>query len=193
MVIRDDLAFLDATAQAELVRNKEIQPIELVEAAIERIERLNPTLNAVITPMYDLARGQATGKLPEGPFRGVPFLLKDMDKAVDRLHKALLTGENILIYGDYDVDGVSSASLLYLVLSRMVGSKISYYIPDRMTEGYGLSSNSIQEAADNDVNLIVTVDCGVTAVEEVRLANQLGMDTIVCDHHQPAEELPEAG
>ena len=78
MVIRDDLAFLDATAQAELVRNKEIQPIELVEAAIERIERLNPTLNAVITPMYDLARGQATGKLPEGPFRGVPFLLKDI-------------------------------------------------------------------------------------------------------------------
>jgi single-stranded-DNA-specific exonuclease len=121
-----------------------------------------------------------------------PFLLKDMDKAVDRLHKGLLNGENILIYGDYDVDGVSSAALLYLVLSRMVGSKISYYIPDRMTEGYGLSSNSIQEAADNGTNLIVTVDCGVTAVEEVRLANELGMDTIVCDHHQPAEELPDA-
>ena len=78
MVLRDDLAFLDATAQAELVRNKQLQPLELVEAAIERIERLNPTLNAVITPMYDLARGQATGKLPEGPFRGVPFLLKDI-------------------------------------------------------------------------------------------------------------------
>jgi single-stranded-DNA-specific exonuclease len=121
-----------------------------------------------------------------------PFLLKDMDKAVDRLHKGLLTGENILIYGDYDVDGVSSAALLYLVLSRMVGSKISYYIPDRMTEGYGLSKNSIQEAADNDINLIVTVDCGVTAVEEVRLANELGMDIIVSDHHQPAEELPDA-
>ena len=77
-MLTDELAFLDATAQAELVRNKEIQPIELVEAAIERIERLNPTLNAVITPMYDLARVQATGKLPEGPFRGVPFLLKDI-------------------------------------------------------------------------------------------------------------------
>ena len=121
-----------------------------------------------------------------------PFLLKDMDKAVERLHKGLLTGENILIYGDYDVDGVSSAALLYLVLSRMVGSKISYYIPDRITEGYGLSSNSIQEAADNGTNLIVTVDCGVTAVEEVRLANELGMDIIVSDHHQPAEELPDA-
>ncbi|MCK4892444.1 MAG: single-stranded-DNA-specific exonuclease RecJ [Calditrichia bacterium] len=121
-----------------------------------------------------------------------PFLLKDMDKAVERLHKGLLTGENILIYGDYDVDGVSSAALLYLVLSRMVGSKISYYIPDRITEGYGLSSNSIQKAADNGTNLIVTVDCGVTAVEEVRLANELGMDIIVSDHHQPAEELPDA-
>jgi len=78
MVVPDDLAYLDATAQAQLVRNKEVQPIELVEAAIERIERLNPTLNAVITPMYDLARTRATGELPEGPFRGVPFLLKDI-------------------------------------------------------------------------------------------------------------------
>jgi amidase len=78
MVLPGDLAFLDATAQAELVRKKEVQPIELVEAAIERIERTNPTLNAVITPMYDLARDQATGSLPDGPFKGVPFLLKDI-------------------------------------------------------------------------------------------------------------------
>jgi len=111
---------------------------------------------------------------------------------VVRLHHALHTGENILVYGDYDVDGVSSAALMYLVLSRMVGSKISYYIPDRMTEGYGLSSKNIREAAENGVNLVVTVDCGVTAVEEIRLAKELGMDTIVCDHHQPAEELPPA-
>jgi single-stranded-DNA-specific exonuclease len=121
-----------------------------------------------------------------------PFLLKDMDKAVERLHKALHNGENILIYGDYDVDGVSSAALMYLVLSRMVGSKVSYYIPDRMTEGYGLSVNSIREAAGSEISLIVTVDCGVTAVEEITLATELGMDTIVCDHHQPAEELPPA-
>ncbi len=121
-----------------------------------------------------------------------PYLLNGMDKAVERLHKALHTGENILIYGDYDVDGVSSAAILYLVLSRMVGSKVSYYIPDRMTEGYGLSGKSIREAAENGVSLIVTVDCGVTAVDEIKLANELGMDTVVCDHHQPAEELPPA-
>jgi single-stranded-DNA-specific exonuclease len=121
-----------------------------------------------------------------------PFLMKDMDKGVERLHRALLNGENILVYGDYDVDGVCSASLLYLVLSRMVGPKVSYYIPDRITEGYGLSDKSIKEAAENGVNLIVTVDCGVTAIEEVQLANDLGMDTVVCDHHQPAEQLPAA-
>ena len=121
-----------------------------------------------------------------------PFLFEDMDKAVARLHQALHKGENILIYGDYDVDGVSSAALLYLVLSRMVGSRVTYYIPDRMTEGYGLSSKSIREAAENGISLIVTVDCGVTAVEEIKLAKELGMDTVVCDHHQPAEELPPA-
>lgn len=121
-----------------------------------------------------------------------PFLMKDMDKAVDRLHHALENGERILVYGDYDVDGVSSASLLYLVLSRLVGSRVSYYIPDRMTEGYGLSGKSIREAAESGVSLIVTVDCGVTAVDEIRLGNKLGMDIIVSDHHQPAEELPPA-
>lgn len=121
-----------------------------------------------------------------------PFLMRDMDKAVDRLHRALSSGEKILVYGDYDVDGVCGASLLYLVLSRMVGSKVSYYIPDRMTEGYGLSDASIRNAAEKGTSLIVTVDCGITAVEEIRLANELGMDTIVCDHHQPTEELPPA-
>ncbi len=121
-----------------------------------------------------------------------PFLFEDMEKAVERLHQALHEGENILIYGDYDVDGVSSAALLYLVLSRLVGSKVSYYIPDRMTEGYGLSSKSIREVASNGNKLLITVDCGVTAVEEIKLAKELGMDTIVCDHHQPAEELPPA-
>lgn len=121
-----------------------------------------------------------------------PFLMKDMNQAVDRLYHALHAGEKILVYGDYDVDGVSGASLLYLVLSRLVGSKVSYYIPDRMTEGYGLSEGSIREAAQREVALIVTVDCGITAVDEIRLAGELGMHTVVCDHHQPGEEMPPA-
>ncbi len=121
-----------------------------------------------------------------------PYLMKDMDKAVERLHYALHSGENILIYADYDVDGVSSAALLYLVLSKMVGPKISYYIPDRMSEGYGLSENAIREAAESGVSLILSIDCGITAIDEIGLAKQLGIDTIVCDHHQPAEEIPPA-
>lgn len=121
-----------------------------------------------------------------------PFLMKDMDIAVERLHRALEKGEKILVYGDYDVDGVSGSSLFYLILSRMVGNKVTYYIPDRITEGYGLSNQAIQEYADKGVSLILTVDCGVTAVDEVRFANELGVDVVVCDHHEPGDELPPA-
>lgn len=121
-----------------------------------------------------------------------PFLMKDMDKAVDRLHHALEKGEKILVYGDYDVDGVSGSSLLYLILSRMVGSKVTYYIPDRITEGYGLSRQAIQEYAAKGVSLILAIDCGVTAVDEIRFARELGVDVLVCDHHEPGDELPPA-
>ncbi len=121
-----------------------------------------------------------------------PYLMKDMDIAVDRLHKALEKGENILVFGDYDVDGVSSCSLLYLVLSRMVGSKVNYYIPDRITEGYGLTHNIVEEYSQKGVSLIVTIDCGVTAIDEIRFAREKGIDVIVCDHHVPNDELPPA-
>ncbi len=121
-----------------------------------------------------------------------PFLMKGMDVAVDRLHKALSNGEKILVFGDYDVDGVCGSSLLYLALSRLVGSKVTYYIPDRMKEGYGLSNGPIKEYADKGVTLILTIDCGVTAVEEVKYANSLGVDVVICDHHEPGEELPPA-
>ncbi len=121
-----------------------------------------------------------------------PFLMKDMDKAVDRLHQALEKGERILVYGDYDVDGVSGSSLLYLILSRMVGSRVTYYIPDRITEGYGLSRQAIQEYAEKGVSLILTIDCGVTAVDEIRFARERGVDVLVCDHHEPGDELPPA-
>ncbi len=121
-----------------------------------------------------------------------PFLMKDMDKAVDRLHQALEKGEKILVYGDYDVDGVSGSSLLYLILSRMVGSRVTYYIPDRITEGYGLSRQAIQEYGEKGVSLILAIDCGVTAVDEIRFARERGVDVLVCDHHEPGDELPPA-
>lgn len=121
-----------------------------------------------------------------------PFLMKDMDKAVQRLTKALQSGEHIRIYGDYDVDGTTGTALLYLVLSNLVGSRISYYIPDRINEGYGLSIEGMKKAKEEGVDLILTVDCGITAVHEVEYANDLGIDVIISDHHQPGEILPPA-
>lgn len=120
-----------------------------------------------------------------------PFLLTGMDRAVERIIKALRDGENILIYGDYDVDGVTSVSILYDSLFRM-GGKVSFFIPDRFVEGYGLSVKGIKKAKTKRASLIITVDCGITAFEEINYAGELGIDVIVCDHHEPGEKLPDA-
>ena len=125
-----------------------------------------------------------------------PFLMKDMDKAVERLHKALTEGEKILIYGDYDVDGTTAVALMYRFLlplaSSPLASRLDYYIPDRYTEGYGVSQQGIDYAAAERCTLIITLDCGIKAVEKVAYANSKGIDVIVCDHHTPGEELPAA-
>ena len=120
-----------------------------------------------------------------------PYLMKDMDRAVKRILKALRDGENILIYGDYDVDGITGVSLLYEALFDL-GGKVSFYIPDRILEGYGLSKDGILIARERGVDLILTVDCGITAVEETRFANEMGLEIIISDHHEPGECLPEA-
>lgn len=120
-----------------------------------------------------------------------PFLMKDMDKAVERLDKAIQNGEHILIYGDYDVDGTTSVSLVYAFL-RKIYSKVDYYIPDRYTEGYGVSYHGIDHAAATRVSLIIALDCGIKAVEKIKYASDKGIDFIVCDHHTPGKELPAA-
>jgi len=120
-----------------------------------------------------------------------PFLMNDMDKAVERLHKAVETGEKILIYGDYDVDGTTAVSLVYSFL-RHHTDKIEYYIPDRYDEGYGLSYKGIDCANSHGCTLIITLDCGIKAVEKVKYASSFGIDVIICDHHLPDEELPAA-
>ena len=120
-----------------------------------------------------------------------PFLMADMDRAVERLVRAIDHGEHIVIHGDYDVDGVSGASFLVHVL-RNLGAHISFYIPHRLNEGYGLSLWGIREAHEQGAKLIISVDCGITATEAIREANRLGMDVIVTDHHQPKAVLPEA-
>ncbi len=128
-----------------------------------------------------------------------PFLMRDMDKAVERLHRAIAQNEKILIYGDYDVDGTTAVALMYRFLEGVQSPiadcqspNIDYYIPDRYTEGYGVSTQGIDYAAAQGCNLIITLDCGIKAVEKVAYANSKGIDVIVCDHHTPGDTLPDA-
>ena len=120
-----------------------------------------------------------------------PFLMKDMDLAVDRLNDAMGRKERILVYGDYDVDGCTAVALVYKFL-RQFYSNIDYYIPDRYDEGYGVSRKGINYARETGVKLIIILDCGIKAIEEIAYAKQLGIDFIICDHHVPDEELPPA-
>lgn len=125
-----------------------------------------------------------------------PFLMKDMDKAVNRLSQAILNNEKILIYGDYDVDGTSAVALVYSFLSEIIGSEyqqyIEYYIPDRYKEGYGISDEGIQYCKDNNFTLLISLDCGIKANDKVDKANELGIDVIICDHHLEGDTLPNA-
>ena len=120
-----------------------------------------------------------------------PFLMKDMDKAVERLHKAISGGEKILVYGDYDVDGTTAVAQVYSFI-RQFTQRVEFYIPDRYDEGYGLSYKSLDWAGDNGVTLVITLDCGIKAIEKVEYARAKGIEVIICDHHLPEAELPKA-
>ena len=122
-----------------------------------------------------------------------PFRLADMKKAAERVLKAVENNEHIAIYGDYDVDGVSATAVLYLYLEELnPDMELGYYIPDRFAEGYGMSSSAIEMLAQRGVELIVTVDTGITAIDEVEFAKELGIDVVVTDHHECRDELPDA-
>lgn len=120
-----------------------------------------------------------------------PFLMKDMDKAVTRIEKAIAQGEHILVYGDYDVDGTTSVALMSSYL-KTIHPAIATYIPDRYAEGYGVSYAGIDYASDNDITLIIALDCGIKAIDKVIYAKEKGIDFIICDHHRPGPELPDA-
>ena len=120
-----------------------------------------------------------------------PFLMRDMEKAVERLNVALGRKERILVYGDYDVDGTTAVALVYKFLQQFY-SNIDYYIPDRYNEGYGVSTKGVDYAAATGVQLVIVLDCGIKAVEEIAYAREKGIDFIICDHHVPDEELPPA-
>jgi len=120
-----------------------------------------------------------------------PFLLDGMDAAVERIKRAIEHGEGILIYGDYDADGVTSTSIMIHTM-RMAGATFQYYIPNRFTEGYGLNEGALVKAAESGFSVVITVDTGISAVKEAELAKELGLDLIITDHHEPPETLPDA-
>lgn len=120
-----------------------------------------------------------------------PFLMKDMEKAVQRLSTAISNDEKILVYGDYDVDGTTAVSLMYLFLKNF-SERIEHYIPDRYDEGYGVSYKGIDYAKDNGFSLIICLDCGIKAIDKVAYAKEKGVDFIICDHHRPGDKLPDA-
>jgi single-stranded-DNA-specific exonuclease len=120
-----------------------------------------------------------------------PFLMKDMNIAVEKLSTAIKKNERILVYGDYDVDGTTAVALVYSFLREQY-SNVDFYIPDRYKEGYGVSFQGIDYASQNNCRLIITLDCGIKAVEKIRYAKSKGIDVIVCDHHYPGEEIPKA-
>jgi len=122
-----------------------------------------------------------------------PFLMKDMDKAVDRVLQAINNGEKLLVYGDYDVDGTTAVALVYTYLKPFFKKKkIEFYIPDRYEEGYGISHKGIDYAAENGFKLVIALDCGIKAVERIEYANSKGVDFIICDHHRAGDVLPNA-
>ncbi|MGQ1945654.1 single-stranded-DNA-specific exonuclease RecJ [Geofilum sp. OHC36d9] len=170
---------------------KEKMNQEVVEDLSKAIN-VNPILSELL-----VQRGICTFDEAKAFFRPAlsdlhdPFLMKDMDIAINRLESAMRNGERILIYGDYDVDGTTSVALVYSFLSRFYGN-IDYYIPDRYNEGYGISKKGVEYAYDSKCRLIISLDCGIKAVNRIREARQMGVDFIVCDHHTPGEQLPVA-
>ena len=120
-----------------------------------------------------------------------PFLMKDMHKAVQRINSAIKEQQNIMLYGDYDVDGTTSVAMMYLFLKNY-SSNIEYYIPCRYKEGYGISKKGVDFAIKNKVDLIISLDCGILAIEQVAYAKKHNIDVIICDHHIPGTEKPDA-
>lgn len=170
---------------------KPLPPTEKIEQ-LSRAINLNPYLSAVLIQRgiddHDKAKRFFNPSLTDLPD---PFLMKDMHKAVNRLHRAIQSGEKILIYGDYDVDGTTAVSLVYLYLTSFYAN-CEIYIPDRHREGYGISKEGVGYAHTNGFTLIIALDCGIKASDMVMLGNLKGIDFIICDHHLPDENVPNA-
>jgi single-stranded-DNA-specific exonuclease len=174
--------------------NYEPPTSEKQQAAKELAEKIgmSPTLATLL-----IQRGIRTESAAKRFFRPMlnelidPFLMNDMDVAVDRLNDAMGRKERIMVYGDYDVDGCTAVALVYKFLQQFY-SNMEYYIPDRYEEGYGVSIKGIDYAAEAGVKLIIVLDCGIKAIDEIAYAKERGIDFIICDHHVPDDVMPPA-
>ena len=167
----------DSEAVAKLASVLRISPVLanlLVQRGIDTVEKADKFFKPSLADLHD------------------PFLMKDMDKAVERVEQAVRNNEKIMVYGDYDVDGCTAVALVYKFLRQIGHKNLMFYIPDRYTEGYGISIKGIDLAARKGVGLIIALDCGIKATEKVVYAKTKGVDFIICDHHLPAEEIPRA-
>lgn len=167
----------DAQAVAALSTGLGISPVLanlLVQRGIDTLDKASRFFKPRLEELHD------------------PFLMKDMDRAVERIEQAVKNNEKIMVYGDYDVDGTTAVALVYTFLRRLGHDNLRFYIPDRYNEGYGVSIKSIDYAASKGVSLVITLDCGIKASEKVAYAKEKGIDYIICDHHLPADHLPEA-
>lgn len=160
----------------ELVRASHLSPLFvdlLIERGIDSPQKIVSFFHPSLDNLHD------------------PFLMKDMERAVERLTLAIQENERVLVYGDYDVDGTTAVSLVYRFLGEL-GVDVGIYIPDRYREGYGISELGVHYAVDNGYSLVIALDCGIKACNEIALARELGVDFIICDHHFPDEEIPKA-
>ncbi len=167
----------DPAAVAALAAALKIPPMLanlLIQRGIDSVERANKFFEPRLSDLHD------------------PFLMKDMERAVERVERAVRDGERIMVYGDYDVDGCTAVALVYRFLRHIGHRNLSFYIPDRYSEGYGISVKGIDHAVRKGTGLIIALDCGIKAVEKVAYAKQKGVDFIICDHHLPADEIPDA-
>src|SRR5690242_18568636 len=173
---------------------------KIVEADAAKVASLKNSLS-ISTPLCTILvqRGIDSFQKAKDYFRPQlshlhdPFLMKDMEKAVDRILLAINNDQKILVFGDYDVDGTTSVATMYRFLKKIYREeKIAFYIPHRYKEGYGVSRQGIDFARENDFDLIISLDCGIKSVELITYARTLGIDFIVCDHHLPDEKLPPA-
>ncbi len=175
--------------------NKKWQIYDIDENKIEKISKkygLNKLLATILVNrnIIDEKNIEMFLKPTRNDFYN-PFLISDMEKAVERIIKAIKEKENVTIYGDYDVDGITSITVLKSFLQDR-GLEVSTYIPNRLDEGYGLNNSAIEKIVKAGCQLMITVDCGISAIEEIEYANSLGIETVITDHHEPVEELPNA-